>query len=1225
MLPGKSEEIDSAKTESTPDQQHKPEPRVSIVIPLYNKLECTKACLLALQANTSSSLYETIIVDNASSDGTEAFLTQTALPVSTIRNRENQGFAKACNQGAAAARADLILFLNNDTEPQPGWLEPLLQILDNDPAVSAVGSKLLYPDGTIQHAGILIAEDHPGSDPLVAINAHQRRPSDFPLANCPLTVQALTAACLLVRKSAFLETGGFDEGYWNGYEDVDLCFKLHEKGSKLVYEPSSVLIHHESQSGPERFRLARQNIERLHASWLGKVQPDLIIGQDGAVKETGAVLAPYLSEKRSTSSPKEPTNYSPMVSIIILTWNQLAFTKECLASIERHTPEAHEVILVDNGSTDGTITWLRDLVSGRKNFSLIENSKNLGFSKGCNQGIEAAKGTHILLLNNDTVVTPGWLSGLLECLHSAPDIGIVGPMTNSISGIQMVPDVCYVDTNALNDFAADFRKKYRGRRIPLRRIVGFCMLFRRELVHQVGLFDEQFGSGNFEDDDYCYRAALRGYRNVVAGDIFIHHHGGASFKGNGIGFDLAIPGNHSLFSRKWSGPFTDESLAKQILTVKTLEKSAVLFQQGEADKGIETILQEGIKLIPTEERFYFFLVEKLVEEQRFADALGVLSELPSAESKARALLLQAYAYGGLGEISTAEALIKKLPSPNDDSASAWNLRGILSFQKGNRTEAEVNFRKAIELDPGFADAFTSLGVLAWADGRFDEALELLERGFLLNPASKDCAERYHAAVQQPEHLERGIAAFQENRRLFPQSRRVAFLLIDLLLKMGETRGALKLIQESINEFGLPEGLLEAALPLRESVGPLKPVDPAAPTSLSVCMIAKNEETNLPRCLASLLPIADEIIVVDTGSNDRTREVAQIFGAKVRDLPWSGDFSAARNESLRHASCRWLLVMDADEVLSPLDHTRLKELLADKAATPHAFAIVSRNYMIQVNREKWQPNDGRYPFEEAAGGWVPSTKVRIFPNGMGIIFENPIHEIVEPSLERNGIPVTDCEIPVHHYGFLNEERTKEKKLAYYELGIKKLAEKENDLKALYELAVQAGELARHTEAVGLWEKTLSLNPDLDVAWFNLGYNLLMLSRFEESRQASRKALELKPEYREAITNLAMCELCIGSSDEALALLKASLVRHPDDPNTLLLTGIALVCSGNAEEGISYFKTLRERQISFAEFLNECVEKLLTANKAMMARDLLNLMQDEGYLNQRSEEIMREMAA
>ncbi|MDD2338415.1 MAG: glycosyltransferase family 2 protein, partial [Geobacteraceae bacterium] len=122
------------------------QPRISIVIPVYNKLEFTKECLRALQANTPPHLYEIVIVDNASSDRTDKFLKEISSSVQTISNQVNQGFARACNQGADTAQADLVLFLNNDTEPQPGWLEPLLHILDNNPEIAAVGSKLLYPD-----------------------------------------------------------------------------------------------------------------------------------------------------------------------------------------------------------------------------------------------------------------------------------------------------------------------------------------------------------------------------------------------------------------------------------------------------------------------------------------------------------------------------------------------------------------------------------------------------------------------------------------------------------------------------------------------------------------------------------------------------------------------------------------------------------------------------------------------------------------------------------------------------------------------------------------------------------------------------------------------------------------------------------------------------------------------------------------------------------------------
>ena len=173
-----------------------------------------------------------------------------------------------------------------------------------------------------------------------------------------------------------------------------------------------------------------------------------------------------------------------LVSIIILTFNQLKYTKECVESIRKHTPEPHEIIFVDNGSTDVTGKWLKKLVENNSNYRLIANKKNLGFSKGCNQGIEASTGEYILLLNNDVVVTENWLAGMLECIKSAPDIGIVGPMTNNISGPQQVPAVGYSSVDGLSEYAMAFRQKNRHRRIACRRIVGFCMLFNRRLIEE---------------------------------------------------------------------------------------------------------------------------------------------------------------------------------------------------------------------------------------------------------------------------------------------------------------------------------------------------------------------------------------------------------------------------------------------------------------------------------------------------------------------------------------------------------------------------------------------------------------------------------------------------------------------------------------------------------------------------------------------------------------------
>ena len=183
---------------------------------------------------------------------------------------------------AEAARSERIVFLNTDTEPFPNWLPPLVATLQQEPDVGAVGMKLLFPDRTVQHAGVVIVEqdEYPTLWPQ---HMPYKVPADDRLANQRREVSIATAACLMVRRSAFEEVGRFDEGYWNGYEDVDLCLSLRDAGWRIMYEPTSVLIHHESSSGPERFRLVDENIERLQERWAGRVIPDFVRRDDEAV------------------------------------------------------------------------------------------------------------------------------------------------------------------------------------------------------------------------------------------------------------------------------------------------------------------------------------------------------------------------------------------------------------------------------------------------------------------------------------------------------------------------------------------------------------------------------------------------------------------------------------------------------------------------------------------------------------------------------------------------------------------------------------------------------------------------------------------------------------------------------------------------------------------------------------------------------------------------------
>ena len=243
---------------------------VTIVIPCWNRSEYTVRCLQSIHAATAPGTYEVVLVDNGSTDATANLTDDPSNPVLTVvRNDTNRGYAVACNQGARVSSRDVLVFLNNDTEVQPGWLEPLLDELDHHPEVAAVGARLLYPDGTVQHAGVDLVLGPDGV--LDGVHRGVGARGDDPAVLDRSVVPVVTGALLAVRRDAFWAVGGFDEHYWNGNEDVELCLSLGAAGWRVVYRPDSCAVHHESASGPERFAKVSDNRRRLHGRWAARV------------------------------------------------------------------------------------------------------------------------------------------------------------------------------------------------------------------------------------------------------------------------------------------------------------------------------------------------------------------------------------------------------------------------------------------------------------------------------------------------------------------------------------------------------------------------------------------------------------------------------------------------------------------------------------------------------------------------------------------------------------------------------------------------------------------------------------------------------------------------------------------------------------------------------------------------------------------------------------------
>ena len=240
------------------------------------------------------------------------------------------------------------------------------------------------------------------------------------------------------------------------------------------------------------------------------------------------------------------------VSVIVVTYNNLEFTRACLASLAEHTNyENLEIIVVDNASADGTQAFLEKWACVGPNRKLILNEDNRGFAAANNQGLSIAVGEFLVMLNNDTYVTPGWLRTLIRHLKHDKSIGLIGPVTNNI-GNEAKIDIRYADMGEMLVKSAAYTRRHVGQTYPLRTAAFFCVMLPRTTFTSVGTLDEIFGRGFFEDDDYCRRVDQLGLRVVCAKDVFIHHHLSASFnKLRSQDRQVLFEKNKAQYEAKW--------------------------------------------------------------------------------------------------------------------------------------------------------------------------------------------------------------------------------------------------------------------------------------------------------------------------------------------------------------------------------------------------------------------------------------------------------------------------------------------------------------------------------------------------------------------------------------------------------------------------------------------------------------------------------------------------
>ena len=492
----------------------------------------------------------------------------------------------------------------------------------------------------------------------------------------------------------------------------------------------------------------------------------------------------YIMSYDSKEAFKTPRALSfpnpPKVSIILVTYNQYNYTKECLTSLRKYTDVSYEVIVIDNKSSDKTVKLIK------KDFPeihLIKNDENLGFPNAVNQGIKASIGEYVLLLNNDTVLTEGWLKRMVEVAENDNLIGMVGPISNEVSGVQIDKEANYKTIDEMHKYASEVKEKFNGVVKPFPRLAFLCTLIRRELINKVGGLDERYSPGNFEDDDFCLRAQMVGYKTVIVYDVFIHHYGSVSFKAKGNDqYADRLETNKKKFVDKWGG--TPENIwleGKEInkrnfkysvhpnefqcnlerafaeldskdykYTLIYLEKAFALYDHSITQityKDLINLMGNIALMINDTEKAQNYFSLELEEDTESARALTGIGRVFVAREmykeakdyfeKALAIDSQnASAIAGLNEVKAKVERPTQVVSENDMNLEEMIAKAESYIEKEEFGEAKSILTELLKVEPDNINALNDISVVYILEGNFEKAIEIISRVIELDPENE---------------------------------------------------------------------------------------------------------------------------------------------------------------------------------------------------------------------------------------------------------------------------------------------------------------------------------------------------------------------------------------------------------------------------------------------------------------------------------------------------------
>lgn len=586
------------------------------------------------------------------------------------------------------------------------------------------------------------------------------------------------------------------------------------------------------------------------------------------------------------------------------------------------------------------------------------------------------------------------------------------------------------------------------------------------------------------------------------------------------------------------------------------------------------------RLFKNKSGFYFHGVvhEHLYREGKLVDGprSGLRLHHHGQALKAEKLLQKKKQYLELGKLKVEQ---------EPQVAKYWHELGVAAWETGDLLLAQKSLKEALRLAPEENDFAMALASVLQLSGDLNEALGYLE----------------NVAQRCPSHpMVHGILGSCEHRR------------------KNHTKALGHFRQQILNN---PD-FFQARQWLYETYNILRQKNQRQQPTISLCYIVKNEVDCLGKSILSSKEHVDEIIVLDTGSTDRTKEIALEQGARVFESIWRDDFAWARNESLKHALSEWILVLDADEVLAENDWQQIHELLQNPRY--ELYQLVQTTYSDAATSMNWKTNDLNVPESKGHVGYLESPLVRLFRNTPAIAFVGAVHE---HALHRDPVlPVGKSEIRIHHYGkYRGEERMSEKSSLYERIGGKKIREMPNSPQAYHEMAIQLMELGRTGEVELHFKKALELAPQMKEALFGYAGFLMQERRLAESLALYERYLALFPGDAQGYIYMASLLIELKKFGQARELLEKARSLGTEHSVALVMNeGVIALNLGSHDEAREKFREVTRLNPNYAPIwvnlaLVEIVQKNLVAAREHLER-ALKLDQKDYYIHKKLGEIL-----